>query len=201
MSTADSPSAGMGLPIVDGLTLPDDLRLLLRPGEPFDDSEASPRLPRWFYEVPSWQVAKDTHLTRHFTLHEFMRVDVREPRRLRRWPRYVPLAVSLLAAHLEILRLDVGTLVWVAANGGHRSPAHERNEGPSPHCWGTAADIHRIGGDLLDTEERIRDAAERVRRLVPGARIRPFGHGPGETDDHLHVDIGRPVLVPGEEGS
>lgn len=199
MSGDGAAPAGIGLPVVDGLTLPEDVQALLRPGQPFDEAEGSPHLPRWFFEVPSWQTAKDTRLTEHFTLHEFLRVDVREPKRLRRWPRYVPLAVTLLAAHLEILRLDAGTLVWVSANGGYRSPAHERNGGPSPHCWGTAADIHRIGGDQLDTEARIRDAAARVGRLLPGARVRPWGHGPGETDDHLHVDIGRPVLVPTEE--
>lgn len=199
MSGNGAPPSGIGLRVVDGLTLPAEVQTLLRPDQPFDGAEGSPRLPRWFYEVPSWQAAKETKLTEHFTLHEFLRVDLREPKRLRRWPRYVPLGVTLLAAHLEILRLDLGTLVWVAANGGYRSPAHARNGGPSAHCWATAADIHRIGSDLLDTEPRIRDTAERARRLLPGARVRPWGHGPGQTDDHLHVDIGRPVLVPGEE--
>ena len=188
----------LGLPIVDGLTLDDDLRALLRPGEPVSDGAADrgPSLPRWFYEVPSWETAKTTSLTEHFTLHEFMMVDVREAPEVRRWPRYVPMAVTLLAAHLELLRLEAGTLVWVSANGGYRSPAHARNRAVTAHSWGTAADIYRIGDEYLDTRGRIESAAARLSRLAPALRIQRWGHGHGQTDDHLHVEIGRPVLEP-----
>ena len=50
----------------------------------------------------------------------------------------------------------------MGANGGYRSPAHRLNDS-SPHCWGTAADIYRVGDTYLDDEKsipRYRDLAE-----------------------------------------
>ena len=86
-------------------------------------------------------------LTPNFGLWEFIDVDVREAEPLRRFPRYVPCAVTLLARALERFRDHVGTFVHVAANGGYRSPAHALTAHASPHCWGTAANIYRIGDD------------------------------------------------------
>lgn len=158
MSASDAPSASeaglLPLPLVDALELDPPRREALRPGSLMEErSGAAHRLPRWFYEVDSWETACATRLTDNFTLHEFMSVDVREAGVLRAFPRYVPCAVTMLAAHLELLRREVGTLVWIAANGGYRSPSHALTEYASPHCWGTAANIYRVGDDYLDARE------------------------------------------------
>jgi hypothetical protein len=196
--------AGDTLRVVDAQHLPGRHRALLRPDETIRgrDGDAH-RLPRFFFEIDSWQAALDTQLTPHFALWEFMDVDLHERERLRFFPRYVPCAVTALAAALEILRLDVGATVRIAANGGYRSPAHDGSRSGSAHCWGTAANIYRVGGDLLDTQERIERIAATVRRLLPFAWLRPYGHDVGYADDHLHLDIGYVTLVPqgvSEEG-
>ena len=88
----------LDLELVDGLQLDADLREALRPGEVVRDRGGrARRLPRYFYEVPSWQAARDLKLTPGFALWEFLNVDVRETERMRRFPRYVPCAVALLA--------------------------------------------------------------------------------------------------------
>jgi len=154
------------------------------------------RLPRYFYEVESWQVALATSLTSHFWLWEFIDVDLREAAPVRAFPRYVLCAVSVLAAALEIVRLECSAPVHIAANGGYRSPSHAGSDAASTHCWATAANIYRIGGDLLDSQDRIERYAALVRRVLPFASVRPYGSGAGMTDDHLHVDIGYATLVP-----
>lgn len=185
------------LPVVDGRELPAEHRALLRPGEVVEDAAGRRhRLPRWFYEVASWQVAKETVLAPHFGLHELVAVDLREPAPLRAFPRYVPLAVTHLAAHLAVLRQAVGTFVHVAANGGYRSPAHAVSAPASPHAWGTAANLYRIGDDRLDGEETIGRYAEVVRRVLPAAWVRPWGRRPGGTIDALHLDLGRFTVAP-----
>jgi len=189
------------LPVLDGLDLPEELRSLLRPGEPvaFDGGRTVP-LPRWFYEIDSWDAARRTMLAPFFGLYELISVDVREAAPLRGYPRYVPLALAHLAAHLSALRQELGTYVHVAANGGYRSPSHALAAGPSgelsPHCWGTAANLYRIGDDLLDSEEAVARYAAAVRAALPAAWCRPWGREPGGTIDHLHVDLGRFVLEP-----
>jgi len=106
------------LRIVDGLELDDLHKSLLMPDAVVRDSQARKRrLPRFFYAVDSWPLALETRLTPHFSLWEFMIVDLYEPEPLRRFPRYVPCAVSILAAHLEVFRLQVGAPVHIAANG------------------------------------------------------------------------------------
>lgn len=180
----------LGLKVVDAFDLDDEVRALLRPGEALPEADGRPRrLPRFFYQVDSYKTARQTDLTAHFTMNEFVNVDVRETPLLRAWPRYVPCAVTLLAAHLELVRLAVGAPVHVAANGGYRSPAHARAGDASPHCWGAAADLFQIGNDLLADEETI----ERYRRIaagvLPGAWVRP-------AEDHLHVELGWVVVVP-----
>ena len=185
------------LPVVDGLELPAAHRALLKPGELLvgRDGEAH-RLPRYFYQIDSWDTALGTPLTAHFGLWEFIDVDVREAAPLRIFPRYVPTAVSMLAAALETFRLEVGAPVRVMANGGYRSPSHALSTGGSPHCWGTAADIYRVGSDFLDTPARIERYATVLRRVLPFSRIRPSGGQIAVTDDHLHVDIGYVTAVP-----
>lgn len=192
----------LSLPIVDGLLLPERARDLLRPDGLMRDREGrTRRLPRFFYEVDSWQRAMECQLTSNFALWEFMDVDVREAQRLREWPRYIPCAVTLLAAHLELLRETIGTLVHISANGGYRSPSHALSPAANPHCWAAAADIYRIGETYIND----RDSIERLSRIavdrIPSLNTRPFGHEAGTVDDHIHLDIGYVILVPREAGS
>src|SRR6266566_787429 len=82
----------------DGLNLPQEYRALLRPGEMETDLRGNVhRLPRFFYEIGSWQEAHEIRLAPHFTLAELMLVDCREARLLlSQFPHYVPCAIVLL---------------------------------------------------------------------------------------------------------
>lgn len=185
------------LRVVDGCTLERRYRDILLPGEALCDHSGQARfLPRYFYEVESWQQASDTLLAPHFTVAEFIHTDVREAPPLRVFPRYIPCATALLAIALEQFREAVGTYVHIGANGGYCSPRHALIAGASPHCWGTAADIYRVGDIYLDTPETINRFAEIVRAVLPTAWTRPLGPDLGQTDDHLHVDLGYVVSVP-----
>jgi hypothetical protein len=187
---------------VDALELDERHRRVLCPDQILYDSNGrARRLPRFFYEVDSWQTAQNIELTEHFALWEFLTVDVREAEPQRTFPRYVPCAITALAAHLEILREATGTFVHVAANGGYRSPKHALTDGASPHCWGTAANIYRIGDDYLDTQDRIERYARIADKRIPGCWIRPYGHDKGFADDHLHIDLGYMLVVPREAPS
>jgi hypothetical protein len=197
--------AALSLEVVDARELDERYRALLRPGELLFDREGrARRLPRFFYEVPSWEAARAVELAPHFAIWEFMDVDVGEAKLLRaEWPRYVPCAVALLASALEVLREEAGTFVHISANGGYRSPAHRWSSHASTHCWGTAANIYRIGNDWLDDEPTLTRYRKLVRRVLPAAWVRPYGPGVGEADDHLHLDLGylevTPHGAPGEE--
>lgn len=187
----------LGLPVVDALDLPDPVSRPLQPGALMRTRDGDwHRLPRFFFEVDSWQTALTTQLTAHFGLWELMDVDLHEAASLRMFPRYVPCAVTSLAAALEVFRLEVGATVRIAANGGYRSPTHRGSRSGSPHCWGTAANIYAIGGEPLDTEEQIGRYAAVARRLLPFGWVRPYGHDAGHADDHLHIDLGYATMVP-----
>ena len=94
-----------GLKVVDAFDLDAEVRSLLRPHEMAEDKHGRQhRLPRYFYEVPSHEAAKDIRLTSQFGLNEFLLVDLKEAQRLRNYPRYVPCAVRLLAFYLQRLR-------------------------------------------------------------------------------------------------
>lgn len=187
------------LPVVDGLELDAPVRSLLMPGVTVRDSHARlRRLPRFFYAVESWQMALDTRLTPHFAMWEFMDVDLYEPAPLRRFPRYVPCAVTALAAHLEVLREAIGESMHIAANGGYRSPSHGKSIAGSPHCWGTAANIYRVGSQYLDERESIEKYATLAVGLLPALRARPYGPEPGCVDDHVHLDLGYVTAIPAE---
>ena len=187
------------LPVVDGLELDAPVRSLLMPGVTVRDSHARlRRLPRFFYAVESWQMALDTRLTPHFAMWEFMDVDLYEPAPLRRFPRYVPCAVTALAAHLEVLREAIGEAMHIAANGGYRSPSHGKSIAGSPHCWGTAANIYRVGSQYLDERESIEKYATLAVGLLPALRARPYGPEPGCVDDHVHLDLGYVTAIPAE---
>ncbi len=186
------------LPIVDGLQLPSALRALLRPGEMFDDDEGRPhQLPRFFLQVDSWEQAKKTKLTAHFTLAELISVDCQEaPSLLREFPHYVPCAIAVLARYLEEFRTRAEAPLLVTVNGGYRSPSHRMTKHATPHLWGAAADIFRVGDAPMDSQKNV----ERFARIAEGIGqevfTKPFGHGAGETDDHLHVDLGFLHLIP-----
>lgn len=191
------------LPLVPAGELPPEWQQVLRPGATLQDRSGAARvLPSAFLRVDSWHQALETGFTAHFKLWELIGVDVRETLLARSFPRYVPCAILLLAGALELLRLEVGTLVHVAANGGYRSPSHALSRHASRHCWGTAANIYRVGETYLDNREEIEKYAAIARRVIPGVWIRPFGQEDGEADDHLHIDLGYTVFEPvhGQDG-
>jgi Peptidase M15 len=183
---------------IDGFDLPQEYRVLLRPGEAETDFEGNiHRLPRFFYEVRSWQDAHEIRLAPHFTLAELMLVDCHEARvLLSQFPHYVPCATVLLARFLEDFRREVDAPVFISANGGYRSPAHQIGGAKSIHAWGAAANIYRIGDTLLNDGRSIQKFGSIAASLSPAVFVRPFGPERGQTDDHLHIDLGYVSLTP-----
>jgi hypothetical protein len=189
----------LGLKVVDGFDLEPELRNLLRPAQLVHDKHGrGHRLPRYFYEVPSHEAAFQIRLTPHFGLNEFLLVDLKEAARLRRYPRYVPCAVRILAFYLEKLRDAVGTQIHLAVNGGYRSPAHKLAVGASPHMWGTAADLYRIGATILRDQGPIETYGRMAEDVSDDLWVMPYGHDIGQADDHVHLDLGYLLLVPRE---
>ncbi len=195
-----SESTEPALKVVDAFDLDDELRSILRPGEMVRDTRGRRhRLPRYFYEVPDHDVAMSARLTAHFSLNEFILVDLKESPRLQEYPRYIPCAVRTLAFYLEQFRTALGASVHVAVNGGYRSPAHKLSLNASPHMWGTAADIFRIGTTILKTKETIEKFNAAAEDLSDEVHVMPYGHVTGvNADDHLHFDIGYITLIPRE---
>jgi hypothetical protein len=185
---------------IDGLRLAEEYRALLRPGE----SEAGAngtvhRLPGFFYEISSWEEAHEIRLAPHFTLAELMLVDRREARLLlSQFPHYVPCAILLLARFWEDFRREVDAPVFVSANGGYRSPAHQIGGAKSIHAWGTGANIYRIGDTILGERKSIEKYRTIAASLSPAVFVRPFGLEKGQTSDHLHIDLGYVRLTPRE---
>lgn len=179
---------------VDGLYLGDPHRDVLKPNAPVPFAGgATHRLPRFFFEVPSWQAAHEWRVAPHFKLAELMMVDCREASlQLRTFPHYVPCAVVLLARVLELFRSEVGAPVFISANGGYRSPAHRLTAAESMHQWATAADIYRVGDTFLDNEKSIDRYARIATSLGDDLFVRPYAAG----DDHLHIDNGFASLAP-----
>ena len=187
------------LRLVDGRRLERRFRDVLLPGGILCDHAGQARvLPRYFYEVESWDQARDTYLSPHFAVSEFIHTDVREAPALRVFPRYIPCATVLLANALELFRQAVGNYIYLGANGGYCSPRHARIGGASPHCWGTAANVYRVGDTYLDSQESIVRFAEIARSVLPTIWTRPLGPELAKTDDHLHLDLGYVVSVPRE---
>jgi hypothetical protein len=186
------------LTAIDGRRLPKEYRDALAPGGVRCDSHGiEHRLPRFFYEIPSWDYAMGVRLTQSFGLWELVQTDVREAVSLQSFPRYVPCALPLLAFALEQFRTAVGTFVHIAANGGYRSPGHRLSCGTATtHCWGTAVNIYRVGDTMIDTPETYARFAQIARESIPGVRVRPFGSARDQADDHLHLDLGYVVSVP-----
>lgn len=185
------------LRVVDAFALDESRRALLRPGEVVTDrAGAARRLPRFFYEVDAWQTALDVRLTAHFSLWEFINVDLREAEPLRLFPRYVPCAVALTAAYLQLFREKVGAPVRIAANGGYRSPSHALSAHASPHNWATAVNVYRVGGDYMDLKDNVERYARVATSVAQSVWARPFGYSPGFTMDHLHLDLGYVTVTP-----
>jgi len=189
-----------GLKVVDAFDLDDELRSILKPGEMIRDAEGRRhRLPRYFYEIPTYEVGAGTRLTAHFSLNEFILGDLREAQRLQRYPRYVPCAVRILAFYLEEFREKAGASVHIAVNGGYRSPSHKMSMSASPHMWGTAADIYRIGSTILKTQEAIEKYNDIAEDVSDEIHVLPYGHVTyKEADDHVHLDLGYITLIPRE---
>lgn len=196
MSESPEPA---GLKVVDAFDLDVDLRSILRPGEMVKDREGRRhRLPRYFYEIPSHAEAKAIRLTPNFRLNEFIQVDIRETPQLQQYPRYIPCAVRMLAFYLQRVRETIGLSMHVAVNGGYRSPGHRMAVAATPHMWGTAADVYRVGTTILrdaDTITKYNRIAEDVSEDIWAM---PFGHGEGYADDHIHLDLGYLTLTPRE---
>ena len=185
---------------VDGLRLAQEYRVLLRPGEDETGVHGAVHvLPRFFYQVGSWQEAQEVRLAPHFTLAELMFVDCREASLLlSQFPHYVPCAILLLARFLEDFRGEVEAPVFISANGGYRSPAHQIGGAKSIHAWGTAANIYRVGDTFLCDAKSIGKYGAVAASLSPAVFVRPFGRQEGETSDHLHIDLGYASLTPRE---
>jgi hypothetical protein len=189
-----------GLKVVDAYDLDDELRAILKPGEMVRDAQGRRhRLPRYFYEIPSHEAALATRLTPHFGMNEFILSDLKEAPRLHQYPRYVPCAVRILAFYLEQFRAACGASVHIAVNGGYRSPSHKLSPNASPHMWGTAADVYRIGSAILKTKETVEKYNEIAEELSEDITVLPYGHVTGKNaDDHVHLDLGYITLVPRE---
>ena len=185
---------------IDAFHLAEEYRALLRPGE----SEAGVTgavhcLPRFFYEIGSWEEAHEIRLAPHFTLAELMLVDSREARfLLSQFPHYVPCAIVLLARFLEDFRREVDAPVFISANGGYRSPAHQIGGAKSIHAWGTAANIYRVGDTFLSDAKSIGKYRAIAESLSAAIFVRPFGREKGQANDHLHIDLGFARLTPRE---
>ena len=181
-----------GLKVVDAFDLEDEVRTILKPGEMVRDT-------RYFYEIPSHDAAQATRLTPHFAMNEFILTDLKEAPRLQQYPRYVPCAVRILAFYLEQFRAACGASVHVAVNGAYRSPSHKLSQHATPHMWGTAADIYRIGSAILKTRELIEKYNDIAEDLSEDIMVLPYGHDTGRSaDDHVHLDLGFITLIPRE---
>ena len=189
-----------GLKVVDAFDLDDELRTILKPGDMVRDAQGRRhRLPRYFYEIPSHEVAMSTRLSPHFGINEFILSDLKEASRLQQYPRYVPCAIRVLAFYLEQFRAACGASVHVAVNGGYRSPSHKLAHNATPHMWGTAADVYRIGTSILKTKDAIEKYNDIAEDLSEDVNVLPYGHVTGKNaDDHVHVDLGYITLIPRE---
>src|SRR6266446_832347 len=188
-------SESQQIKVVDAFDLDDELRSLLKPGEMVKDEQARRhRLPRYFYEVPSREEALAIRLTQHFGLNEFLLVDLKEAPRLQEFPRYIPCAVRLLAFYLEQFRAAAGASIHVAVNGGYRSPAHKMSHDATPHMWGTAADIYRIGTTIIKSKETIDKFNDIAEDISDDINTMPYT----TAEDHVHLDLGYAIFIPRE---
>ena len=78
----------------------------------------------------------------------------------------------------------------------HRATADVHSTVASPHMWGAAADIYRVGDELMDSRERIEKYSAIAREVLPGIWTLPFGEDPGHAFDHVHLDLGFVTVTP-----
>lgn len=156
------------------------------------------RLPRYFYEVPSHAEAREIRLSTHFGMNEFIQVDLKEAPRLQQFPRHIPCAIRLVAFYLQRLREIAGASIHISVNGGYRSPAHKMAVAATPHMWGTAVDIYRVGSTILHSEEAIQKYNRMAEEMSDDWYVMPYGHELGKADDHVHLDLGYLNVVPRE---
>ena len=188
------------LPIVDGLELDAPVRSLLMPGVPVRDSHARlRRLPRFFYAVESWNVALETQADAAFRdvgVHgrrsvragaaaPVSRATCRAPSR--RSPR-----ISRCCASRSARRFTSPPTADI-----DRRRTASRSPG-SPHCWGTAANIYRIGDRVSRRARRDRKVRGARDRSAAGAARAAVRAGPGCVDDHVHLDLGYVTAVPAD---
>ena len=76
------------------------------------------------------------------------------------------------------------------------SPTHRFSRQATPHAWGTAANIYRIGDTYLDNRSAIERFSLIARETLPGIWTRPYGQPLGFSEDHLHLDLGYVTSVP-----
>jgi hypothetical protein len=106
--------------------------------------------------------------------------------------------VRILAFYLEQVRTEIGLSLHVAVNGGYRSPAHKLGLGATPHMWGTAVDVYRVGTTILKDQETIEKYNQIAENVSDEFYVMPYGHEPGTADDHMHIDLGYVTLLPRE---
>src|SRR4051812_21913876 len=159
---------------VDGRRLAKEYRDALSPGGMRCDAAGiEHRLPRFFYEIPSWDYAMAVRLTPNFGLWELIQTDVHEAPILQVFPRYIPCVLPLLAFALEQFRAATGTFIHIAANGGYRSPAHQLScSTATTHCWGTAVNIYKVGDHMIDNAAAWSRYAQIALDSIPGVHVR-----------------------------
>ena len=134
------------------------------------------KLPRYFYEIPTWNAAMELQLSPSFALWEFIQTDVREAAPLRGFPRYVPCAITLTALCTRAVpRSRRHVRAHRARTAAIARRATRRVETRRRIRWGTAVNIYRIGDIYLDDREAIERYAALARQELPGAWTRPFG--------------------------
>ena len=187
----------ISLEIVDGLKLNAVYQDILQPGKILTDINGREyTLPRYFFKVDSLDIAKTTKLSSHFYMSEFLKTDFKEEKLLRIYPKCIPIGVTLIASALELFRRNVGKIVLIATNGGYRSPKHLMNNGITTHSWGTAVNIYKIGNKLLDNQSIIEEYSEKMKDVLPGIWVRPYGTNEGTSFDQLHIDLGFTSVTP-----
>ena len=65
--------------------------------------------------------------------------------------------------------------------------------------WGTAADVFRIGSNIMKTRELIEKYNIVAEDLSEDITVLPYGPLTGQNaDDHVHIDLGYITLIPRE---
>ena len=112
-----------GLKIVDAFDLDPEVRSLLMPQEMAEGKDGHQhQLPRYFYEIPSHEAAREVRLSQPFGLNELLLVDLKEAERL------APIRVTCL-------RRRIMAFYWSACGRwwARHPPRRERRLPPPAH--------------------------------------------------------------------